>query len=300
MRRGVSKAVKRLIEHTEVEKELRKLEQISFPECDLPEDEAFLWNVRQKIAGPSLFLVPHFSPAVALSAAAIVLIVGLWVYQTQVFGPEITKAIQKEIPLSGAILTARGDLGGQGQGNVHEGDHIRTGPDSSMTFYFPAAGYVHIGSNSSVTVEKAKEEWPAGKVIYRLNLEEGAVYSRLEDLEGGSTFHTRTPYGTTRVLGTEFLVTTSAQIGMSVQVLKGLVKVGSLGNDTTFSNVKKGFRALLSPNQEGTILTSEILSEELEDLGAEFNAIFLGAVHQSQNNKSANEPNFRILLRREG
>ncbi len=284
---------------SDVEEVLKKVETLGFP--DRGDDHQFVRMVQEKIASPTLISFSALTLRISFAFVFVSLCFGLWIHKTMMLTPVHTEEKRSHaIPLKGAILEARGNLGGEGAASIYGGDKITTGADSSMTFYFPAGGYVYVGSDSSMAIERAEEEWPSGRVIYELNLEKGTMYLRLDDLEGGSEFFTKTPFGTTHVLGTEFMVEAREQVGMNVEVLKGLVEVRSASNGKTFSKVKKGSRALLSPDGAGTISISELEPGKFSELTDKFNSIFLSAETHVEQKQNQNEPNFRIVLQKEG
>lgn len=314
--------MKRLNSELEVKDVLKRLRQVTTPETYEADFLPLVWN---KVASQHTpFLIPQPSVAFALAATAALLVIsGLWAFQNFAPIPNKMTLIHREIPLKGVILEARGLADGASLATelnlgepapilkaIEEGDRMTTTSDSHLTFYLPEAGYLHLGENSSLLVKTARKDSPRGMARYEVVLEQGTLFSRLEELQHGSVFRYSTPFGRARVVGTDFVldvIPSSAFSakgatpggGMVVDVLDGVVAVEGLQRPIEFENVERGERALISQDADGVIEVSGIPPQRMNELENKFAQLFNGIVRGKENVGEVPAPSFRILEQRE-
>ena len=324
--------MKNLNSERDVERALNQLRTISVPETIEADFLALVWD---KVAAQHTPLsIPKPSPAFALSAAAALLVISaLWAFQNFALIPTKTLPPHREIAVKGVILEARGLANGASLATelalgepapilkaIEEGDRMTTTGDSHVTFYFPEAGYLYLGENSSLLIKTARKELLGGHARYEVVLERGTLYSRLEELENGSVFRYATPYGRARVIGTDFVLDVipppafgpegwlsskappsaeKAGGGMLVEVLDGVVAVEALERPVEFENVERGQRAVISTYAAGVIEMSAVPPERMGELENAFDRLFQGIVRGRGEEHDAQAPSFRILENRE-
>lgn len=258
------------------------------------EPRAFIDLVWQKVETVSFEPTFSFTPAYAALLCILMLVYGLWAYQKNLAVSKRFTPIREAIFLKGIILETGGIQPSEIKSTVSEGDRFATDQDSWFTFYLPGAGYFHLAEDSVLTIDEME------RAAYKLRLEQGRLYSRLEHLETGSVFQYETPFGRVRVLGTDFLLGINKDDGMTVNVLDGTVEVEAEGVSAEQASVRQGAQALISPYSEGTILVTEMEPEQKMKLENDFDSIFHTAIASKLKQRKAYEPSFRILSREEG
>lgn len=91
---------------------------------------------------------------------------------------------------------------------LHEGDEIKTGPDSAVELLLDQGkvGKVEIKENSAFKLDIMHKDPGSGDKVTLLDLAMGKVLVHAEKLTGDSKFEVKTPTSTTGVRGTVFEV----------------------------------------------------------------------------------------------
>lgn len=168
---------------------------------------------------------------------------------------------------------------------------LRSGVPSDAKAISEMASVASLPRNDGIRKPASDRTRTGSLVHFEFFLEQGKLYSRLEDLEMGSVLQYRTPYATARVFGTDFLLSVNKDDGVLVEVLGGTVELGA-------TQVEKGRRALISPDSKGTLLVTELGPEQQMKLKEDFERVFHAEALSHLRGESKG-PSFRILSRGE-
>ena len=210
------------------------------------------------------------------------------------------KVIPAEIEVHGIVVGQTGKTSGVQKLEIRTGDIVTTDENSSLTIYLPAAGYLYLPGDTRFLIEKAVQSTETGLMNYQITLNQGAIYARLPEFERGSFLTARTQTGQIRVTGTDFLLGVNKDGSTTVSVLAGSVETEANSRPDLSTPVKKGSRALILPDLDGTLLISELNPEEQIKLKTDFERIFEDMVaYEKAVQKKAKERNIQILWRQD-
>ena len=130
--------------------------------------------------------------------------------------------------VEGEVYVTRGilDFEAQVEDVLMWGDEIETGDDGSLQMVLDAS-LLSIGPNTVLSFEKREGE--AGEELFVVQLEEGALRSKVLNLGSRQFFEVESDSGSLRVHGTDF-VTRAGGGAFDVSVLQGKVEVFSPGS----------------------------------------------------------------------
>jgi hypothetical protein len=275
---------------------------------------------------PAFF--PRLTPAFALIILSVAFCLILWFHFDDLL-KRPSKSASEETTIRGTILEMSA---GVRSASIEEGDRLVTTAESHITFFLPGAGYFHLAPESRIELRKSRysqysqskrspgfpPNGTAGPPIfleenmgyvsvdkestgqpsgyhYELFLEEGSLYSKLSKFESGTALNYLTSFGGARVSGTELLLNVEKDSGLSVEVLDGEVMVVSSREPEVNKNIKEGFKALISPHANGTLLVTELEGSRLAELNEQFTQIF----GDSEKKYARDTSNFRIVSYKE-
>ncbi len=146
------------------------------------------------------------------------------------------------------------------KGSLNEGDTIKTGINSSVTFQIKDVGVLRVLPYSDVMIAAIKKKDTTGII-----LKNGSIYSYI--LPGSSDYIIKTPNAEIQTLGTRFLVTHENE-ETTVPVQEGAVKIYAAGNKRDWAAVRERNSASVTPDSKIEIIPiSELHEIKLQKLG---------------------------------
>ena len=132
---------------------------------------------------------------------------------------------------------------------LHTGDAVLTGENSSMTLQFADGSKLLVQAQTEIVLDTVSAYAKTGMVDTRLRLRSGYVDTGVKPKKGpGSRYEISTPTAVAAVRGTEFRVSAEAESDlMRSEVIEGRVRVKSRGVNRT---VKSGFGVYVKPGNK--------------------------------------------------
>ena len=194
-------------------------------------------------------------------------------------GPLWSSEMGMALYVEGEVYVTRGimDFEAQVEDVLMWGDEIETGDDGSIQMILDAS-LLSIGPNTVLSFER--REGDAGEELFVVQLEEGALRSKVLNLGSRQFFEVESQSGSLRVHGTDF-VTRAGGGAFDVSVLQGKVELfspSSSGIDVVestvdvaaqeFVPVNLGQPLFVSGGESGGLGEGAPWKEELGDVGA--------------------------------
>lgn len=258
--------------------------------------------IRRRVEQPVLPVLTVFRPVFATAFVLAVVGALLWGLRVADNLPfknrQESRFSAREIDVHSIIVGRSGGGLEMQKLEINPGDSIVTDTQSSLTVYFPKAGYIHLPKETNFLLSEGKQNVDTGRMSYAFLVADGSLYAKLPEFEPGSLLTVKTPAGFVRVTGTDFLLDVKKDGSTSVSVLSGSVETGPIRKPEEARVVKSGFHALILSDSDGTLLMSELKAEEQLKLKAEFERVFGETVaHDRDLSQKKRERNIKILQR---